>query len=174
MSAAAVIALSLVMAPAPSLPKQGGSVTALVREACIDTGLQRAAFEDLARARGWRSLRVTRRSGAPTGWHLAFRTDGMLITLSSASAPIVNDEPERGATCSVAVDRAAESLPGEVEALAANLGLGNEAPVEEPLGAGRMRAWSRYGDMTLVYGTGAPGDRRAVISVSRQFITVSQ
>ena len=73
------MAVALIAAEAPAPAPQGSGTVQLLRDACIDTGMNRAAFEQLGRARRWRATPMTRRSGPPS-WSVAFRTDGVLIT----------------------------------------------------------------------------------------------
>ena len=73
--------------------------------------------------------------------------------------------------CSVSINRTTSGTQAQVEALAAELDLEEEAPPAIP-GAGSMRTWSKFGVMTLTYATGAASDPRGVISVSSQQVVV--
>lgn len=162
------MAVALIAAEAPPPAPQGSGAVQLLRDACIDTGMNRAAFEQLGRARRWRATPMTRRSG-PTGWAVAFRTDGVLIMLTQG----LDNDAEVGALCAVSVDRASSTLPAEVAALAVELGLEGESTADIP-SPGRLQVWSTPAGLTLTYGTGAASDPRAVISLSRQIVTVSE
>lgn len=167
-SAALAIALTLsAAAVSPTLPQGGGAVQ-LVRDACIGTDLERAAFERLGRERRWRPVRMTQISGE-SGWNVAFRTGSVTIMMMGDPA---NDEaePAAGVVCSVSVERASPALEGEVAAFAASLGLDYEsAGAGTPAGFVPIRIWSRLGDRTITYAAAADG--RAVISLSRQIVT---
>lgn len=140
----------------------------LVREACVEKGLNRGAFEALARERRWRRVRVTSSGDQMGGWHLMFRVRGghvMLVGLPESDA----SDPSAGSMCSVSVDRAPPSLEQEVTALAASLGLESDPMGGNfPSAAGPVRTWSRLGDSTLTYASSPDG--RAVISLSRQLV----
>lgn len=162
------MAVALIAAEAPAPTPRGSGPVQLLRDACLDTGMRRAAFEALGRTRRWRAAPLIRRTGS-AGAAVAFRQDGVLIMLM----PGPNNDADIGAMCSVSVDRAPATLLAEVEALAGSLDLEGEAAPDVPA-AGQLRVWSKFGGMTLTYATGAANDPRAVISVSRQIITVSE
>ncbi|MBL0947944.1 hypothetical protein [Brevundimonas sp.] len=147
---------------------QDAHVLQIFREACVETGLDRGAFEELARERRWRRVRVTSSGDRMGGWHLMFRVRGghvMLVGLPESDA----SDPSAGSMCSVSVERAPPSLQQEVTALAASLGLESDPMGGNfPSAAGPVRTWSRLGDSTLTYATSPDG--RAVISLSRQRI----
>ena len=166
----AALALATVFATTGpvGIASQDSHVLQVVREACVETGLNREAFEELARERRWRRVRVTSSGDQMGGWHLMFRVrggHGMLVGFPEPDA----SAPSAGSMCSVSVDRAPPSLEQEVNALAASLGLESDPMGENfPSAAGPVRTWSRLGDSTLTYATSPDG--RAVISLSRQLV----
>lgn len=168
MSAALALAFGLVSAgSAPVL--QGSDVGALVRQACVETGMRRDAFEQLGRTRRWRRARLTSDTSGPGSWNIAFRIEGGHVMLGYVPDFGARD-PLVGSVCSVSVDRASPATEAEIVALAASLGLGDEVPfLDQPPGAAPMRIWSRFGDMTLTYA--AAPDGRAVVSLSRQVVS---
>ena len=168
MSAAFALAFGLLSAsPAPAL--QGSDVGALVRLACVETGMRREAFEGIGRARRWRQARLTSATSEPGSWSIAFRIEGGLVMLGYDPRSGDSD-PSVGSVCSVSVDEASSATEAEIVALAASLGLGDESPfVDQPPGMAPMRIWSRFGDQTLTYA--AAPDGRAVISLSRQVVS---
>ncbi len=162
------LALTLSAAPQGSAGLRGADVVQLVRDVCIDTELDRAAFERLGRERRWRSARLTNRSGEP-GWSTAFRTNGVLVMMMGGQEP---GGPSRGSAlvCSVSVEQAGQGLEADFAALAESLGLeGESVPVEPLPGFVPPRMWSSFGGHTLTYAAAADG--RAVISFSRQIVT---
>lgn len=168
MSAALALAFGLASA-SPASALQGPDVGALVRQACVETGMRRDAFEELGRARRWRRARLTSATRSPGSWNIAFRIDGGLVMLGHDSDFGAGD-PAVGWVCSVSVEQASPALADEMAALATSLGLGDEAPfLDQPPGTVPIRAWSRFGDKTLTY-SAAP-DGRAVISLSRQVLS---
>ncbi|HYC68101.1 hypothetical protein [Brevundimonas sp.] len=163
------IAISFGSASPAHVAPQSADVGELVRQACVETGMRRNAFETLGRERRWRQARLTSDSSAPESWTLAFRIDGGLVMLSYDPRSGASDLSV-GSVCSVSVDRAAPGLADEMASLAASLGLGDESPfVDQPPGAAPMRIWSRFGDKTLTYA--AAPDGRAVVSLSRQVVS---
>lgn len=162
----AALALALSAAAAAPAPSQDADVAQLVRDACVATELDRAAFERLGRERRWRSVRLTQRSGR-SGWSVAFRAEGATIMLMGGRAP--DNDPADAPSCSVSVEHAPEGLEQEIDALAAALGLASEGALEAPAGMVPIRMWSRFGDSTLTFA--AAQDGRAVVSFSRQHVT---
>lgn len=165
-STALTLAAFLTSAAVPPVPSQGADVVQLVRDACVTTGLDRAAFERLGRERRWRSVRLTQRSGRP-GWSVAFRTEGSTVMLMGGPAPTV--EPVDMSSCSVSVERAPDGLESQIDGLATSLGLAPDGAVEARAGMVPVRLWSRFGDATLTFA--AAPDGRAVISYSKQHVT---
>lgn len=167
----AEFALALTLSVAPpqgSAGVRGSDVVQLVRDVCVDTGLDRAAFERLGRERRWRPARLNNRSGEP-GWSTAFRTNGVLVMMMGGQEP---GGPGRGSAlvCSVSVEQAGQGLEADFATLAERLGLEAEnAPVESLPGFVPPRMWSSLGGHTLTYA--AASDGRAVISFSRQIVT---
>ena len=167
MSAALVLAAVVASAMGPA-PHQGGRTAQLVRDACIDTQLERAAFEQLGRERGWQRARITSDTRRPGGWTLVFRAGDARVMLSQVPGFGPGDA-ELGSVCTVSVERASDSLEQEVAAFAASLGLESEGPIANlPAGAAPFRTWSLLGDWTLTYAAAADG--RAAISLSRQIV----
>jgi len=168
MSATLAISLVLATSSGPSATIQHTDGAQLLRDACVETGLQRAAFERLGRERRWRSQRIARRSGN-VGWTVVFRADDARIMLTRGLAGDT-DEPGLGASCSVSLEQASPGLEGEIAALAASLGLEDEAVVTNVApGFVPIRVWSRFAGQTVTYAQAADG--RAVISFSRQIVT---
>lgn len=166
----AALALAFVLASAGTVAAapQGADVPQLVREACVETGLERADFERLARERRWRRARITSDTRPSGGWDLIYGADGARVMLSQVPG-FGPEDPSLGSICTVSVDRAGGSLEGEVAALAASLGLEGEAPITDlPPGAAPLRTWSLLGGWTLTYAAAADG--RAAISLSRQVV----
>jgi hypothetical protein len=169
MSAALAIAIALGSAGPAHVAPQGADVRELVRQACVETGLRRTAFEALGRERRWRPARLTSDARTPDSWSVAFRVDGAIVMLGY-EPDFSEGESGLGSVCSVTVDRASPGLEDEMAVLAASLGLGDEAPfLGQPSGAAPMRVWSRFGDKTLTYA--AAPDGRAVVSLSRQVVS---
>ena len=161
------LALTLSVAPQGSAGLRGADVVQLVRDICVDTGLDRAAFERLAQERRWRPARLTGRSGQP-GWRAAFRANGVLVMMMGGQEP---GGPGRGSAlvCSVSVERAGQGLEADFAAMAESLGLeGESIPVGSLPGFVPPRMWSSLGGHTLTYAAAADG--RAVISFSRQIV----
>ncbi len=166
----AEFALALTLSVAPpqgSTGLRGSDVVQLVRDVCLDTGLDRAAFERLGRERRWRPARLNNRSGEP-GWSTAFRANGALVMMMGGQEP---GGPGRGSAlvCSVSVEQAGHGLEADFATLADSLGLeGENVPVDSPPGFVPPRMWSSLGGHTLTYAAAADG--RAVISFSRQIV----
>ena len=169
MSAALVFALTVSAAAAPPPLFQDGEAMQLMRDACVGTELDRAAFERLGSERRWRTVRMTQRSGEP-GWNVSFRKGDVTIMMLG-DAESNGAESSSGVVCSVSVERVSPALEGQVSDLAASLGLGDEAPfLDQPPEMVPIRIWSRFGDKTLTYA--AAPDGRAVISLSRQVVSI--
>ena len=167
LSALAMAAALSVVGASASTP-QDADVAALVRQACVETGMERTAFERLGRERGWRPGRA---GGAGGAWTSSLRAPGAILMLAR-QPDVIQTEATVGALCSVSVDRAGPGVVASVEALATELGLEAEPAFEDP-GAGSMRIWSKIGVYTLTYATGATGDPRVVVSLSRQAVSSS-
>ena len=169
MTAGLAAAIVLASAGAVSAAPQRADVPQLVRDACVETGLRRDAFERLARERRWRQARTTSDTGPEGGWHLFFHGEGAVVMLSH-TPDFGPSDASLGSVCTVSVERATSALEDEVAALAASLELGAEGPVTElRQGSVPMRTWSRFGDFTLSYA--AAPDGRATVSLSRQIVT---
>ena len=169
MAAGLAAAIVLASAGAASAAPQPADVPQLVRDACVETGMRRDAFERLARERRWRQARTTSDTGPAGGWHLFFRGEGAVVMLSQVGGFGAND-PSLGSVCTVSVERATPALEDEVAALAASLELGAEGPAMDlPGGSVPIRTWSRFGDFTLSYA--AAPDGRATVSLLRQIVT---
>ena len=168
MNVALAVTVALSASAGPVSAPQGADGAQLVRDACVGTDLQRAAFERLGRERGWRSQRMTRRSGEP-GWTVAYRAGDALVMLMGSPAP-GGERSSLAVACSVSVDRADPGLEDDVAALAASLDLEGAGVVKDtPPGFVPIRIWSRFEGHTLTYA--ASPDGRAVISFSRQIVT---
>lgn len=161
------IAVSVAIAGAATPTRaQGAGVAQLLRDACVDTGLDREAFERLARERRWRAVRLTQ-SPRGQGWNVAYRVDGALVMLRGGAVP--GHASADTASCSVSVERAPAALEGQIDSLATSLGLASEGMTEDVPGFVPIRIWSRFGEATLTFAS-AP-DGRAVVSFSRQHVT---
>ena len=162
----ATLAFALSLAAGAPTAAQGGDVPQLVRDACVGTGLDRAAFERLGRERRWRRVEMTR-GGGDRSWIVAFRAEGATVMLMGGSTPTA--EAADMSSCSFSVERAPDDLEEQVGDLASALGLMPDGTAEVSSGMVPIRIWSRFGDSTLTLAT-AP-DGRAVISFSRQHVT---
>ncbi|HEY0599520.1 hypothetical protein [Brevundimonas sp.] len=168
---AAGLAAAIVLASAGAVPAapQRADVPQLVRDACVETGMRRDAFERLARQRRWRQARTTSHTGPAGGWNLFYRGEGAVVMLTQVRE-FGSDDPSLGSVCTVSVERAEPALGDEVAALAASLELDAEGPVTGFPGSPiPIRSWSRFGDVTLSYA--AAPDGRATVSLSRQIVT---
>ncbi len=163
---AAVTVLTLLPGLAHAQAPQGGAAVQLIRDACIDTGLERAAFESLGRDRGWRRVRMTSSDGA--GWNVAYRTRDAQIMLTQIPDPRSESEASVGSICVVTVEHAPASLEGVIAEFAAGLGLEATDLPSAFGGRGLVRSWSSTGEWTLSYAEG-PGNA-AIISLSRQIV----
>ncbi len=162
---AAVTVLTLLPGLAHAQAPQGGAAVQLIRDACIETGLDRTAFESLGRERRWRRVRMTS-DGA--GWNVAYRTPDAQIMLTRIPDPRRESEASVGSVCVVSVEHAPASLEGEIAEFAASLGL-EAADLPAGLGGrGLVRSWSSTGEWTLSYAEGS--DNAAAISLSRQIV----
>ena len=170
MAAALAAAIVLASAGAGLAAPQRVDVAQLVRDACVETGMRRDAFERLARERRWRQARTTSDTGPAGGWNVFFRSEGAVVMLSQVPAFGAND-PSLGSVCTVSVERATPALEDEIAVLAASLELDLEGPVTDPpRGLIPVRSWSRFGAFTLTYA--AAPDGRATVSLSRQIVTI--
>lgn len=167
MSAALVLAVVAMSAGPVATAPQGADVPQLLREACVETGLERSAFERLARERRWSRGGITSNMGPVGGWTLAYRAGDAGVMLSQVP-DFGPQDPALGSVCTVSVAQAVGSLEDDVAALAESLGLERDPPVTDFPGSVPVRTWSSFGSWTLTYAAAADG--RAAISLSRQFI----
>lgn len=133
------------MEPSAS-PLRVTSPAALLQDACVGTGMQRTAFEQLGGARGWRLGRTTSAPAAP-GWSVAFFVaDGLVIMSSIPAAP--GEPAQNGVACTVMIKHAAGDWRREIADAAGSLGMvgGSTDPLP---GADEMLVWSKGTAETL-------------------------
>lgn len=167
MSAALALAFVVGSGGTVAAAPQQPDVAKLVRDACVETGLERPAFERLAGQRRWRRARITSDTGPAGGWTVAYRADGAGVMLSQVPG-FGPQDPSLGSVCTISVERAGGALEDDIAALAGSLGLAVEAPIADIPGSVPIRTWSVLAGWTLTYA--AAPDGRAAISLSRQFI----
>lgn len=164
---ALMLAVNGLAASTPVMP--GPRPADTVRDACIETRLERSAFESLARARRWNAAQAPAGAGAGA-WTLMYRGDDAVIILTRPDGSAAHGPAGAGSVCMVALDRPPRGLLEDIDAMAERLGFRKE-PARETPDAGPMQVWSKPGEFTMTYAVGVGGDRRTVISVSRQIVT---
>lgn len=164
MTAALALAFMLVNAQ----PSEPPTVAHLVREACVETEMNREAIDRLARERGWRSVRTRSSSPAP-GWSVGYRVRDAHVALTSLPGPGGVD-PSLGSICTVDAARARGDWLTEIAQLAADLGLQPDRVPDLPI-EGEMRMWSSLGGYTLT-STYDRASGRVVVSLSRQLVLI--
>ncbi|WP_415013434.1 hypothetical protein [Brevundimonas sp.] len=161
------ILLAAVLVTQPSTPPTVGQ---LVREACVETEMNREAVERLAHERGWRSVRM-RPSGSTEGWSVGYRVRDAHVALMSVPE-LGRVDPSVASICSVDAARPRGDWRAEIAELAADLGLQPDRIPDLPI-EGEMRIWSTLGEYTLtsIYDR-ARG--RVVVNLSRQLVLVGE
>ncbi len=152
-------------------PQSEGSVADLLTTACVETGLDREAFEDAARREGWRSVRL-RSVSAGSGWDIGYRAGPYSVVLSRVDTEGDAAEASLGSMCMVTTEQPQADWRAELERFAVDQNLAAERPLEVP-GYEVMPTWSRLGDRTL---TSAYQDRprSLTVTLARQVVVAGR
>lgn len=170
MSLALALAIVLGGSGLPLPAVQDESLSGLVRQACVDTGMRRDAFEALGQARRWTSSTPRHVSGETAQWSSAFRSGRAVIFMSGTTGEGVSD-PSLAASCTVSVTRPDRDWQADIVALASELELQAEPDPEIP--GTEMQTWAKpMGHrLTSVYQS---ANRTASVTLSRPIVIRTQ
>ena len=144
------------------------ALSALIQKACIDTGMRREAFEQLARGEHWRAVSA-RSSFRQTGWSLAYRVGAHTVMLSRIITDNDATDTNVGTLCSLLTTEPPSGWHDDVVHFAAEQGLAAESSPSLPPGVAPMETWSRFRGYTLTAAFSASPPTLS-LSFSRQIV----
>lgn len=128
-------------ATAPGEAERPSTLVETVREACLETGMDRDAFRRLADERDWGPLLRVVRANDPVDdavWELMFQAGESTVAMSGE---VSDGRSSRATVCGVMAPAPAGDWRSEVEGLAAELRMRSVAADADP-GVLETRAWA--------------------------------